>query len=94
MRPFLSQSSGVRVSTCLPTYTVQICGEVLELLDKYLVPSATTTEASVFYLKMKADYHRYLAEFKNDDARKESAENTLSAYKAAQVRVRHGEESQ
>ncbi len=42
----------------------EICGEILSLLDKYLVPSASTVEASVFYLKMKADYHRYLAEFK------------------------------
>ena len=39
----------------------EICGEILGLLDQYLVPSATTCEASVFYLKMKADYHRYLA---------------------------------
>mmetsp|Transcript_45028 Transcript_45028/g.98009 ORF Transcript_45028/g.98009 Transcript_45028/m.98009 type:complete len:228 (+) Transcript_45028:2-685(+) len=62
----------------------EICGEVLELLDKYLVPSATTTEASVFYLKMKADYHRYLAEFKTGAERKEAAEHTLLAYKAAQ----------
>eukprot|EP00798_Chlamydomonas_sp_ICE-L_P010341 gene10341-8277_t len=61
-----------------------ICGEILDLLDKYLVPSATTCEASVFYLKMKADYHRYLAEFKTDDPRKEAADNTLGAYKAAQ----------
>ncbi|KAG1672768.1 hypothetical protein FOA52_002756 [Chlamydomonas sp. UWO 241] len=62
----------------------EICGDVLQLLDKYLVPSATTTEASVFYLKMKADYHRYLAEFKSEEARKEAADNTLGAYKAAQ----------
>ncbi|GFH15966.1 14-3-3 protein, partial [Haematococcus lacustris] len=42
----------------------EVCGEILSLLDNHLVPSASTVEASVFYLKMKADYHRYLAEFK------------------------------
>jgi 14-3-3 protein epsilon len=42
----------------------EVCGEILSLLDKHLIPSASTVEASVFYLKMKADYHRYLAEFK------------------------------
>ena len=66
---------------------LQICGEILGLLDKFLVPSATTCEASVFYLKMKADYHRYLAEFKLDDARKDAADNTLGAYKAAQEKA-------
>lgn len=35
---------------------------------------------------MKGDYHRYLAEFKTGDDHKEAAENTLNAYKAAQVR--------
>uniref|UniRef100_A0A7R9VQQ5 14-3-3 domain-containing protein n=1 Tax=Chlamydomonas euryale TaxID=1486919 RepID=A0A7R9VQQ5_9CHLO len=64
-----------------------ICGEVLELLDKHLVPSSSTTEASVFYLKMKADYYRYLAEFKTGDARNSTAESTLNAYQAAQVRA-------
>ncbi|MBA0766273.1 hypothetical protein Gotri_015330 [Gossypium trilobum] len=39
---------------------------------------------SVFYLKMKGDYHRYLAEFKTGDDRKAAAENTLTAYKSAQ----------
>eukprot|EP00955_Chlamydomonas_euryale_P097687 365091-Chlamydomonas_euryale.AAC.17 len=66
---------------------LQICGEVLELLDKHLVPSSSTTEASVFYLKMKADYYRYLAEFKTGDARNSTAESTLNAYQAAQVRA-------
>ena len=33
-----------------------------DLLDKFLVPKASAPESKVFYLKMKGDYHRYLAE--------------------------------
>jgi len=33
----------------------------------------------------QGDYHRYLAEFKTGADRKEAAEHTLLAYKAAQV---------
>ncbi|KAB2597505.1 14-3-3-like protein GF14 kappa [Pyrus ussuriensis x Pyrus communis] len=61
-----------------------ICAGILELLQSHLVPSATTGESKVFYLKMKGDYHRYLAEFKNGDERKTAAEDTMVAYKAAQ----------
>lgn len=32
------------------------------LLDKHLVPNASNAESQVFYLKMKGDYYRYLAE--------------------------------
>jgi hypothetical protein len=32
------------------------------LLDKYLIPKASNAESKVFYLKMKGDYFRYLAE--------------------------------
>jgi len=62
----------------------QICNSILSLLDQNLIPSATTGESKVFYLKMKGDYHRYLAEFKTGADRKEAAESTLLAYKAAQ----------
>lgn len=64
-----------------------VCAGILRLLDSHLVPSASTGESKVFYLKMKGDYHRYLAEFKIGDERKAAAEDTMLAYKAAQVAI-------
>ncbi|CAL9093191.1 unnamed protein product [Musa acuminata var. zebrina] len=61
-----------------------ICGGILRLLDERLVPSASAADSKVFYLKMKGDYHRYLAEFKTGSDRKDAAESTLAAYKSAQ----------
>jgi 14-3-3 protein beta/theta/zeta len=40
----------------------EICNDVLGLLDKHLVAKASNAESKVFYLKMKGDYFRYLAE--------------------------------
>ncbi|NP_001312172.1 14-3-3-like protein C [Nicotiana tabacum] len=62
----------------------KICDGILKLLDAKLIPSAASGDSKVFYLKMKGDYHRYLAEFKTGAERKEAAESTLTAYKAAQ----------
>lgn len=62
-----------------------VCANILKLLDSHLIPSASATESKVFYLKMKGDYHRYLAEFKFGDEKKEAAEFTMLAYKAGQV---------
>ncbi|KAL5714835.1 hypothetical protein ACHQM5_016742 [Ranunculus cassubicifolius] len=61
-----------------------ICEGILRLLDTRLIPSASSGDSKVFYLKMKGDYHRYLAEFKTGAERKEAAESTLNAYKSAQ----------
>ncbi|KAH0453427.1 hypothetical protein IEQ34_017751 [Dendrobium chrysotoxum] len=61
-----------------------ICAGILRLLDSRLVSAVVTPDSKVFYYKMKGDYHRYLAEFKTGDERKEAAESTLSSYKAAQ----------
>lgn len=41
-------------------------------------------------LSPQGDYHRYLAEFKTGAERKEAAEHTLLAYKAAQVGAGRG----
>ncbi|XP_060602525.1 14-3-3 protein epsilon-like isoform X3 [Ruditapes philippinarum] len=60
-----------------------ICKDVLDILEKYLIQSATTGESKVFYYKMKGDYCRYKSEFATGDERKKSAEEALVAYKAA-----------
>ncbi|EKX50117.1 hypothetical protein GUITHDRAFT_151225 [Guillardia theta CCMP2712] len=61
-----------------------ICNDILNILDKHLISSATTGESKVFYYKMKGDYWRYLAEFAVGAGRKEAAEHSLVAYKNAQ----------
>ncbi|XP_022976667.1 14-3-3-like protein A [Cucurbita maxima] len=68
----------------IETELSNICDGILNLLDSRLIPSAASGDSKVFYLKMKGDYHRYLAEFKTGAKRKESAESTLTAYKSAQ----------
>ncbi|KAJ3527732.1 hypothetical protein NMY22_g9673 [Coprinellus aureogranulatus] len=61
----------------------KICEDILDVLDKHLIPSAASGESKVFYHKMMGDYHRYLAEFATGDKRKDSADKSLAAYKAA-----------
>ncbi|KAG6508141.1 14-3-3-like protein B isoform X1 [Zingiber officinale] len=60
-----------------------ICTDVVALIDEHLIPFASAGEANVFYYKMKADYYRYLAEFKVGDDKKEVTEQSLKAYEAA-----------
>ncbi|WVZ04938.1 hypothetical protein V8G54_018284 [Vigna mungo] len=68
----------------IETELSKICDGILNLLECNLIPSAQSPESKVFYLKMKGDYHRYLAEFKTGAERKDAAESTLLAYKSAQ----------
>jgi 14-3-3 protein beta/theta/zeta len=60
-----------------------ICQEVLSLLDKFLISKATTAESKVFYLKMKGDYYRYLAEVATGDERQKVIEESQRAYNDA-----------
>lgn len=39
-------------------------------MDKHLIPKATDAESKVFYLKMKGDYFRYLAEVASEEEKK------------------------
>ncbi|XP_065878438.1 14-3-3-like protein D isoform X1 [Euphorbia lathyris] len=60
-----------------------ICSDIMILIDEHLIPSSSAAESTVFYYKMKADYYRYLAEFKNGSERKEVAEQSMKAYETA-----------
>ncbi|KAE8605040.1 hypothetical protein XENTR_v10014948 [Xenopus tropicalis] len=60
-----------------------ICETVLNLLDKHLISSSTATESQVFYLKMKGDYYRYLAEVATGDNRTKTIQDSQAAYQEA-----------
>ncbi|XP_017331585.1 tyrosine 3-monooxygenase/tryptophan 5-monooxygenase activation protein, theta polypeptide b isoform X2 [Ictalurus punctatus] len=60
----------------------EICNDVLELLSKYLIENSTNPENKVFYLKMKGDYFRYLAEVAPKDD-KSAIADSQKAYQEA-----------
>jgi 14-3-3 protein beta/theta/zeta len=60
-----------------------ICDDVLKLLDQHLIAKATSPESKVFYLKMKGDYYRYLAEVASVDARDNIVASSRDSYQAA-----------
>ena len=50
------------------------------MLDKYLIPKASNAESKVFYLKMKGDYFRYLAEVAVGDSRTCKSQNVFFCF--------------
>jgi len=60
-----------------------LCDRMLTLIDNYLLKKNTSTESKVFYLKMKGDYYRYLAEFSSGDKHAQVANSSLNSYKDA-----------
>ncbi|THG97149.1 hypothetical protein EW026_g4802 [Hermanssonia centrifuga] len=59
------------------------CKDIVQLLERSLIPSANSGEEKVFYSKMRGDYYRYLAEFTKDDPDDINAPSSLDAYKFA-----------
>jgi 14-3-3 protein epsilon len=62
----------------------KICKTILGCLEGNLIGKASNGESKVFYQKMKADYYRYQAEFKDGDDKTKAAENARLAYEEAQ----------
>jgi 14-3-3 protein epsilon len=67
----------------IETELLDICDDILSIIEDSLIPNSTSEEAKVLYYKMKGDYHRYLSEFQLGDTRRESAGAALDAYLAA-----------
>jgi len=62
----------------------KICEEVLDLLNNHLITNAKVSESKVFYLKMKGDYYRYLAEVASaGNDRTATTEESQKAYQEA-----------
>ncbi|XP_044845783.1 14-3-3 protein eta isoform X1 [Mauremys mutica] len=62
-----------------------VCNDVLALLDKFLIKNCNDFqyESKVFYLKMKGDYYRYLAEVAAGEKKNSVVEASEAAYKEA-----------
>merc|ERR1719380_54732 len=61
----------------------KICNTILGLLNDNLITKASNGESKVFFQKMKADYYRYIAEFRDGDMKAKAAENARQAYEDA-----------
>merc|ERR1711998_34877 len=61
----------------------KVCNEILDILDKSLIPKSSTADSKVFYYKMKGDYYRYLAEFAAPGKKEEVAKESDAAYQQA-----------
>ncbi|RXM95691.1 14-3-3 protein eta [Acipenser ruthenus] len=62
-----------------------VCNDVLSLLDKFLIKNCNDSqfESKVFYLKMKGDYYRYLAEVATGEKKTAVVESSEASYKEA-----------
>jgi 14-3-3 protein epsilon len=59
------------------------CKNVLKVIDEDLLKKAEDDEAKVFYIKMKGDYNRYIAEYAENDLKKEVSDDALKSYNEA-----------
>jgi 14-3-3 protein epsilon len=65
------------------TELMDICNDIMNVIDEHLIPSSSAGETTVFFYKMKGDYYRYLAEFKWGNEKKEAADLSMKAYEKA-----------
>ena len=59
------------------------CQNVIKAIDTQLLKKAEDDEAKVFYIKMKGDYNRYIAEYAVDNLKANVAEAALKSYNEA-----------
>ena len=68
----------------LETELTAKCQKIIQFIDSKLIPKAKEDEAKVFYIKMKGDYYRYIAEYAEGDEKEKVANGAMTAYEEAQ----------
>jgi hypothetical protein len=61
----------------------KMCNNVISTIDNKLIKKSSEAEAKVFYLKMKGDYYRYIAEYNHGETRQSIINGALEAYNRA-----------
>jgi 14-3-3 protein epsilon len=61
----------------------KMCNNVIATIDNHLLKKADDAEAKVFYLKMKGDYNRYIAEYAQGTLKDTVSKGALEAYQSA-----------
>jgi len=61
----------------------QLCNDVLNLINTSILKSCHSAESKVFFLKMKGDYYRYLAESSSGESQSKIGQDGLQAYTEA-----------
>ncbi len=79
--PFLSYIQEYRKK--IEDELTKMCNNVLLTIDTHLLKRAEDAEAKVFYLKMKGDYNRYIAEYAQGDLKDKVSKSALDAYALA-----------
>ncbi|CAI2377765.1 unnamed protein product [Moneuplotes crassus] len=62
---------------------LELCRDILNLLDGHLLPNTSDSEARVFYFKMQGDYHRYISEFAKASEKDSAAQEAKKSYEEA-----------
>lgn len=62
---------------------LQLCRDILALLQGHLIPNTSDSEAKVFYYKMEGDYHRYISEFAKSSEKDSAAQDSKRSYEEA-----------
>jgi hypothetical protein len=61
----------------------KMCNNVVVTIENKLLKKSTDAEARVFYLKMKGDYFRYIAEYNHGETRQNIINGALESYNRA-----------
>ena len=67
----------------METELSKYCNDILNLIDRELLPKAASSESRVFYHKMKGDYFRYISEYSLAAQKANATNNAEASYSTA-----------